>query len=129
MEVATLRSLDFRHRDRRSPQITGDRGPVAAGSLYPGAPHGAQALSPTHQTLVALRRRGHTYLAQASAKMVQGHRHVDVEVCVHAQDHLRGLLSGVGHHIRRAPFDVAVTFHPMRRTDDTVTGHVTGKLL
>src|SRR5215203_1187891 len=80
MEVATLRPLDFRHRDRRGPQVTSDPSPVAAGSLYPGTPHSAEALSPTDQALVALRRRGHTQLAQASAKMVQGHRHVGVEV-------------------------------------------------
>src|SRR5918994_823370 len=88
MEVATLRPLDFRHRDRRGPQVTSDPSPVAAGSLYPGTPHSAEALSPTDQALVALRRRGHTQLAQASAKMVQGHRHVDIEVRVHAQDRL-----------------------------------------
>src|SRR5215211_3887841 len=127
MEVATFGPLDFRHLDRRGSQITGDRSPVAAGSLYPGAPHGAQALSPTHQAPVALRGRGHTQLAQASAKTVQGHCHVDVEVCVHAHDHLRGRLLGVDHHhVRRAPFDVALASHPTRRTDDTVTGHLTG---
>src|SRR5215204_6221980 len=110
MEVATLWPLDFRHRDRRGPQVTSDPSPVAAGSLYPGTPHSAEALSPTDQALVALRRRGHTQLAQASAKMVQGHRHVGVEVCVHAQGHLGlGIRSlGADHcHVRAAPFDVS----------------------
>src|SRR5688572_2191799 len=66
MKVASLRPLDFPHRDLGGPQVTGDRSPVAAGSLYPGTPQGAEALSPSHQPLVALRRRGHTQLAQAS---------------------------------------------------------------
>jgi hypothetical protein len=38
----------------------------------------------------------HSQLAQASAqKMVQGHRHVGVEVCVHAQGHLGLSASGL----------------------------------
>jgi hypothetical protein len=63
--------------------------------------------------------------------MVHGHGHVEVEVRVYAQDHLRGrLLVGVGHHhVRRAPFDVAVTSQPeeQERTDVcAVRGRVTG---
>src|SRR5215213_6730956 len=121
MEVATLGPLDFRHRYRRGPQLTGNTGPVAAGSLYPGAPHGAEALCPTDKALVALRRRRYTQLAQASAKTVQGHRHVDIEVRVHTHDHLRGrLLLDVGHHhVRRAPFDVAFSL-PTRRGERTI---------
>src|SRR5215213_3576894 len=117
MEVATLGPLDFRHRYRRGPQLTGNTGPVAAGSLYPGAPHGAEALCPTDKALVALRRRRHTQLAQASAKTIQGHRHVEVEVRVHAQDHLDlGLRSlGADHrHVRAAPF------HPTSRRERTI---------
>src|SRR5215208_1119848 len=120
MKVAPLGPLDFPHRDLSGPQVTGDRSPVAAGSLYPGTPQGAEALSPSHQPLVALRRRGHTQLAQASTKMVQGYRHVDIEVGVHTQDHLGGCLLGVGHHhVRRAPFALAYSL-PTRRGERTI---------
>jgi hypothetical protein len=46
---------------------------------------------------------------------------VDIEMRVHAQDHLRGrLLLGVAHHhVRRAPFDVAFSL-PTRRGERTI---------
>ena len=134
MEVATLGPLDFRHRDRRGPQVTSDPSPVAAGSLYPGTPHSAEALSPTDQALVALRRRGHTQLAQASAKMVQGHR-TWTSRCVSTPKVTLALASGLS-----AP--IIVTFAQLlsrcrahfppdeqERTDDTVTSRVSGELL
>jgi hypothetical protein len=57
--------------------------------------------------------------------MVHGHRHVEVEVRVHAQDQL-GLggvrpFDGVDHrHVCAAPFDLAVTFDPRSSRERTI---------
>jgi hypothetical protein len=70
-----------------------------------------------------------------SAQTVHGHSRVEVEVCVHAQDHLDlglRLFGADRRHVRAAPFDVALS--STRGAGENgrycaVRSHVTGKLL
>src|SRR5215217_7747084 len=87
-EMAALRPLDFHYRDPRSLQVAGESGPIAAGSLYPGAPHGTETLRPREESVVTPLGRRYGQLAQGPAQLVQGHHHVDIEVRVHTQNHL-----------------------------------------
>jgi hypothetical protein len=85
------------------------------------------------ELLVTLRGRWHAGLAQASAQMVDSHRHVEVEVSVHAQDHLDLGLQSLGADRRHVPSSFRCSGHfppeEQERQDDTVRGHVRGELL
>src|SRR5829696_3572714 len=104
--------------------MAGESGSVAAGAFYPGTPHGAKAFHPAEKPLVTICGRWYAQLAQAPAQMVHGHRRVEVQVCVHAQDHLDLGLRSLGteshRHVRAAPFDVAVTLHSVSRRERTI---------
>ncbi len=56
----------FKHLDPPGPQVAGEPCPVGAGTLYPGASHGAEALRPDTEPLVTLCGRWHAGLTQAS---------------------------------------------------------------
>jgi hypothetical protein len=136
MEVATLGPLDFCYRDRRSPQVTSDPSPVAAGSLYTGTPRSAEALSPTYQPLVALRGGGHTQLApKRLPRWSRATATTWVSRCVSTPKVTSALASGLS-----APIIVTFAqflsmcrahFPPdeQERTDDTVTSRVSGECL
>jgi hypothetical protein len=65
--------------------------------------------------------------------MVHSHRHVEVEVCIHAQDHLGLGVRPFGADRRHvsSSFQCRGNLPPEEeeRTDDTVRGHITGELL
>lgn len=129
-----LRAFHLEHLDPLVPQMPGEPGPVAACAFYPGAPHGAKALRPAQEPLVTLRGRRHARLAQTPAEVVEGYRHVEVEVRVHTQDHrnLRDvrLLGTDRPHVRKLlSMSRSLRAGERERTDDTVRGHVTGELL
>src|SRR4051812_17561066 len=62
--------LDLEHRDPRGPQVAGEPGTVATGSLYTGTPYGAETLRPPDEALVTLHVRRHGQLSQAPAQLV-----------------------------------------------------------
>ncbi len=61
---------------------------VAAGPFKPCAPHTTEPLGPRDKRLVSLGGRSHGQLPETSAQLIQGHGYVEVEMRVHAQDHL-----------------------------------------
>src|SRR5918995_3331881 len=54
-----LRALHLQYLDPLGPQVAGKPGSIAAGTFYPGAPHGAEALRPADEPLVTLHGRWH----------------------------------------------------------------------
>src|SRR5215210_6992360 len=118
-----LRAFHLQHLDPPGPQMAGEPRPVAAGTLYPGAPHGAKTLRPVEEPLVTLRGRRRARLAQTPAQVVHGHGYVEVEVCVHAPDVTATSVSGLSAPIvvtSQAPFDVALIFHPRSGRERTI---------
>jgi hypothetical protein len=131
--VAALRPLDLHHRDPRSRQVAGEPSAVAAGSLHSGAPYGPEPFRPREEVAVASDGRRCLRLAQAPAQVVEDHRHMEVQVCVHPQHHLNRLPRSTHAAPRHSPR----SFRCRRQLlpDDTEDGRycegscVPGKLL
>jgi len=83
-----LGSFYFHHWYPSGLEVAGEPSAIAAGPLHAGAPHGPEAFRPGDEALVAHRGRRHTQRSQATAQLVQSYSHVQIEVRVHAQDHL-----------------------------------------
>jgi hypothetical protein len=102
-----LEPFNLRDCDPRGHQVASQPGALAAGAFDPGAPDSSEVFSPGKESLVAFGGRRHGQFAQAPAQVVEGHRHVEVEVRIHTQDHLdiRTLrASYAGHHHVRCSF-------------------------
>ena len=112
-EMAALRHLDLHHRDPPGPQVACESGSVACWYLLPRLTSRAQNPAPSTGDSRNLHGRWHAGLAQASAQMVHDHSHVEVEVCIYAQDHpaLGGRLRYFGADRRHVPIPFRSRVH------------------
>jgi hypothetical protein len=128
-QVTSFGPLDLHNRDARGLQVAGQPGAVAAGAFDPGAPHGPEPLGPGDQVAVALRGCRCLRLAQALAQVVEDYRHVEIQVSVHAQHHLRPCrvtrsARAVCRHPPSSSRSSRQSSPQARRSaDDTVRGH------
>jgi hypothetical protein len=75
-------AIYFDQRDALGMEVPCEAGPVAAGPFDADELEGPEALEPARELAITRTRRGEALHAQQGTSLVEGGRHVEVEVCV-----------------------------------------------